>query len=145
MGRCLTCLFYCGAVSKSFILETLVENLSLLFLGKIFLNTLSSVFYCGLLGDYYSAVTVSPHGRFGGAPGISPSSGAGIWCSLRQDVHGQDSAPQLEVSFVQYYHTQTGSFCLVLPYADWLALFQINLLQNECVNSLFYSFDLRLV
>ena len=95
VGCCLTCLFYCGTVSKSFILETLVENLSLLFLGKIFLNTLSSVFYRGLLGDYYSAVTVSPHGRFGGAPGISPSSGAGIWCSLRQDVHGQEFCPSV--------------------------------------------------
>ena len=49
VGCCLTCLLYCGAVSKSFILETLVENLSLLFLGKIFLNTLSSVFTGRLL------------------------------------------------------------------------------------------------
>ena len=60
VGHCLTRLFYCGAVSKSFILETLVENLSLLFLGKIFLNTLSSVlwttgrllFCCGSLTSW---------------------------------------------------------------------------------------------
>ena len=67
-----------------------------------------------------------------------------IGCSLYQDVHGQDSAPQLEVSFVQYYYAQTGSFCLVLSRADWLALFQINLLQNECVNSfLLVRFETR--
>ena len=142
-----------GAASHVFSTGTLFLNLYFrnsggelapLFLGKFFLNTLSSV-YRGLLGDYYSAVTVSPHGRFGGAPGISPSSGAGIWCSLCQDVHGQDSAPQLEVSFVQYYYAQTGLFCLVLPHADWLVLFQISLLQNESVNNPFYSFVLRLV
>ena len=49
----------------------------------------------------------------------------------------RNSAPQLEVSFVQYYHTQTGSFCLVLPCSDWLVLFQISLLQYGSVNSLF--------
>ena len=45
----------------------------------------------------------------------------------------RNSAPQLEVSFVQYYYAQTGSFCLVLPHTDWLVLFQISLLQNESV------------
>ena len=136
--------FSTGALFLNLYFRNSGGELAPLFLGKSFLNTLSSVFR-GLLGDYYSAVTAFPHGRFGGAPGISPSSGEGIWCSLHQDVHGQDSAPQLEVSFVQYYHAQTGLFCLVLPYADWLTLFQINLLQNECVNSLFYSFNSRLV
>ena len=43
----------------------------------------------------------------------------------------RNSAPQLEVSFVQYYHAQT------LPRTDWLILFQISRLQNESVNSLF--------
>ena len=136
--------FSTGALFLNLYFRNSGGELAPLFLGKFFLNTLSSV-YRGPLGDYYSAVSVSPHGRFGGAPGISPSSGAGIWCSLRQDVHGQDSAPQLEVSFVQYYYAQTSSFCLVLSRTDWLALFQINLLQNECVNSLFYSFDSRLM
>ena len=49
----------------------------------------------------------------------------------------RNSAPQLVVSFVQYYHAQTGSFCLVLPHTDWLVLFQISLLQYGGVNSLF--------
>ena len=57
----------------------------------------------------------------------------------------RNSAPQFEVSFVQYYHTHTGSFCLVLPHTDWLILFQISLFQNESVNSLFCSFVSRLV
>ena len=142
MGHCLTCLLYWGAVSILYFRNSGGE-LAPLFLGKFFfLNTLSGV-YRGLLGDY--PVSVSPHGWFGGAPRISPSSGAGIWCSLCQDVHDQDSAPQLEVSFVQYYHAQTGSFCLVLSRPDWLVLFQISLLQNKSVNSLFYSFVSRLV
>ena len=57
----------------------------------------------------------------------------------------KNSAPQLEVSFVQYYYAQTSLFCLVLSHADWLVLFQIYLLQNGSVNSLFYSFVSRLV
>ena len=139
MGRCLICLFYWGTVLNIYFRIPDGRLASLFWASSS--NTPSSVYH-GLLGDYCSAV-ISP--TLWSEEHQGTSSGAGIGCCLCQDVHDQDSAPQLEVSFVQYYHAQTGLFCLVLPYADWLALFQINLLQNECVNSLFYSFDSRLV
>ena len=105
-------------------------------------NTLSSVYH-GLLGDYCSAVTVSPYGRRSTKDHLPQEQELGA--AFARMFMTRILPLSLRSVLSQYYYAQTGSFCLVLSHADWLALFQINLLQNECVNSLFYSFDSRLV
>ena len=54
--------FSTGALFLNIYFRISGGELASLFLGEFFLSTLSSV-YCGLLGDYCSAVTVSPYGR----------------------------------------------------------------------------------
>ena len=94
MGGCLICLFYWGTVLNIY-LRIPDGGLASLFWASSS-NTPSSV-YRGLLGDYCSAV-ISP--TLWSEEHQGTSSGAGIGCCLCQDVHDQDSAPQLEVSFV---------------------------------------------
>ena len=114
---CLTCLFYCGAVSKSFILETLGGELVSLVLVQdlLKLNTLSKclllwttgrlLFYCGSLTLWTFLGSTRDHIFLRSRKVVRPPPG----CSLPGNL-----LLSLRSVSVHYYHAQTGSFCFRL-------------------------------
>ena len=111
---CLTCLFYCGAVSKSFILETLGgELVSFVQVQDLLkLNTLSKcwttgrlLFYCGGLTSWTFRESTRDHIFLRSRKMVRPPPG----CSWPGNL-----LLSLRSVSVHYYHAQTGWFCFRL-------------------------------
>ena len=114
---CLTCLFYCGAVSKSFILETLGGELVSLVLVQdlLKLNTLSKcllswttgslLFYRGSLTSWTFRGNTRDHIFLRSRKMVRPLPGCSWPGSLLLSLRSVS---------VHYYHAQTGSLCFRL-------------------------------